>query len=1013
MHHQTSSKLHLAYRRRAFMWSVTVTVPVKLNGQTISSVPEADDIPFDVLDADTPLMQAGFTSLMTTRLASELRGQLPGIILSPLFVFDFPTPRAIATHLSQVAVQMPPELDNLDKVTAFLRSYQGQARAQFEGETKDALALDVSLDSVLESEKSLDPAIMLHEASGKVVTKPRIILLTGGTGYLGTFLLAELLMQTTATIHCLVRAENAEAGKRRIEDAMAQYDITGLPMDRCIIFIGDMARENLGLTTNEYLNLVHTVDAIWHNGAKVDHVVGYQSLRAANVKGTVEILKLAVRGRVKPVHFVSTYATCFRAKFEGYITEDMPLPSAAEMADHELIEAGLMNGYTQSKWVAEQMVLEAASRGIPVTIHKPGRIFGSLKTGACNSDDLFTRFMIGCVQLGSAPLAGGGNQEYGAPVDQVARSIVALGLESHRTCSFGQSFFELDTDAPAPLALLLALGMDYDLKLVKADEWLETLRQAHGNVLLPLIHEIAAGFSPREGVSIPAYRNPETVAALKQLDLRLGPSFDYNDACKQLDYLRNRRVLPQKRVILPEEWLYRTLQQVYDHAIAGLNDESPASGSAQSSADEIACICMACDDDSCDFKAVELQRRPVGPYDVHIEVVYCGVCHSDLSVAAGHTPAPTHYPLVPGHEAVGRCVAVGPRVKKFKVGDHIGVGNMVDSCLECRSCLSGEEQGCAKQVLTYNAKDWSGRAAQGGGTLFTAGGYSTAMVVHERFCILIPPGYPLEHAGPIMCAGTTMYDPMKRAGVQAGTEVGILGLGGLGVMGIKLAKALGCTVTAISRGDAKRALALGAGADHYINSKDTDQMSAHMGRLSLIINTIPSAHDASIYNPLLTSYGHHIHTGLHSSAFAAGATSFLLPGRTQEKTTFIGGVASTQEVMDLCASAGIMTEIELRPVTELNRIFELLDGANESGKRFVIDIAGTLACNVSTAPVPRLNPSPLPSTLLREIAEAIWERLSNLINVERREETGLQTHRRRRRRGLWLETRATQDEVGC
>jgi D-arabinose 1-dehydrogenase-like Zn-dependent alcohol dehydrogenase len=335
---------------------------------------------------------------------------------------------------------------------------------------------------------------------------------------------------------------------------------------------------------------------------------------------------------------------------------------------------------------------------------------------------------------------------------------------------------------------------------------------------------------------------------------------------------------------------------------------------------------------------------------------------------------------------------VGARVDKFKVGDHVGIGNMVDSCLECRSCLSGEEQGCAKQVLTYNAKDWSGRASQGGGALYTAGGYSTAMVVHERFCILIPPSYPLEHAGPIMCAGTTMYDPMKRAGVQAGTEVGILGLGGLGVMGIKLAKVLGCTVTAISRGDAKRALAMNAGADHYINSKDADQMSAHIGRLSLIINTIPSTHDASIYNPLLSSDGKHIHAGLHSAAFAAGAANFLLPGRTQERTTFIGSVASTQEVMDLCASAGIQTEIELRPVADLNRIFELLDGANESGKRFVIDIAGTLASDVSTSPVPRLAPSPLPSGLLRELAEAIARKLSDLMDAERQEEMGPQTH---------------------
>ena len=208
---------------------------------------------------------------------------------------------------------------------------------------------------------------------------------------------------------------------------------------------------------------------------------------------------------------------------------------------------------------------------------------------------------------------------------------------------------------------------------------------------------------------------------------------------------------------------------------------------------------MACDDDSsCDFKPIKMYRRPIGEFDVHVSVSFCGVCHSDLSYGASRLPVRGDSPMVMGHETVGICTEVGTKVTKFKPGDHVGVGNLVDSCLKCHYCRDGEEQWCSRHVPTYGGKDWSGRAAMGGGVQHTIGGYSTEMVVHEHFCVLIPENYPLEQAAPIMCAGTTMYAPLRRGlfnfranapSAEAVMWVGIVGLGGLGMMGIQLGKA--------------------------------------------------------------------------------------------------------------------------------------------------------------------------------------------------------------------------------
>jgi len=356
---------------------------------------------------------------------------------------------------------------------------------------------------------------------------------------------------------------------------------------------------------------------------------------------------------------------------------------------------------------------------------------------------------------------------------------------------------------------------------------------------------------------------------------------------------------------------------------------------------------MGCTDTGCDFKPMKLQRRPVGEYDILIDMKYCGVCHSDLSCAAGHTTGvsgPVKWPCVPGHELAGICTQVGSKVTKFKVGQQVGVGCMVDACMSCAACLRGEEQMCSKQVGTYNSKDnGSGRAESYPAGGHTLGGYTTKMVIHEDFTILIPNDYPLKFAGPVMCAGITMYDPMQRQNIKAGDKIGICGFGGLGQMGCKIAKALGCEVTVISRGVGKEAFAKECGADRFIVSSSLEQMKENANSLDLILNTIPVYHSYVDFNSLLKRKGgRQVLLGLHKGIAGAMIVNKITGNRSRILHSGIGGIEATQKVMDLCAEHKIYPDIKVIPAHDLNKVYELLDGANDEGLRYVLDIENTL-----------------------------------------------------------------------
>jgi alcohol dehydrogenase (NADP+) len=327
-----------------------------------------------------------------------------------------------------------------------------------------------------------------------------------------------------------------------------------------------------------------------------------------------------------------------------------------------------------------------------------------------------------------------------------------------------------------------------------------------------------------------------------------------------------------------------------------------------------------------------LQRRQPGPTDVHIEILFCGVCHSDLHIARSEWPG-TIYPVVPGHEIVGRVVSVGNAVKKFKAGDLAAVGCLVDSCRDCPSCAENLEQYCEKgMVLTYNSPDAHIPGAM------TYGGYSTQIVVDEHFVLRVPASLDLAAAAPLLCAGITTYSPLRHWNAGPGKKVGIVGLGGLGHMGVKLAHAMGAHTVLFTTSPSKAADARRLGADDVVVSKDAEQMARHVGSFDFILNTVAAPHDLDAFIVLLKRDSTMCLVGAPASPHPSPAVFNLVFKRRGIAGSLIGGLAETQEMLDFCAKHGIVSDIELIRMDQINDAYERML-RSDVRYRFVIDMA--------------------------------------------------------------------------
>lgn len=333
------------------------------------------------------------------------------------------------------------------------------------------------------------------------------------------------------------------------------------------------------------------------------------------------------------------------------------------------------------------------------------------------------------------------------------------------------------------------------------------------------------------------------------------------------------------------------------------------------------------------FAADTIPRRDTTDRDVQIEILYCGICHSDLHTARDewNSVMPTVYPCVPGHEIVGKVTKAGSAVSRFKPGDLVGVGCLVDSDHVCPTCQADMEQFCHNATFTYNSPDRHGTAP------VTYGGYSESIVVDERFVLQVPANLDLAGVAPLLCAGITTYSPIRRWGDIKGKKVGVVGLGGLGHMGVKFARAFGAHVVVFTTSPGKREDALRLGAHEVIVSTDPEQMKQHAGTFNFILDTIAADHDINAYIGMLGLEGNITLVGAPDKPLSL-ASFALLFGRKSISGSLIGGIKETQEMLDFCGEHAITSDVEVIPIQKVNEAYERLLKSDVK-YRFSIDMA--------------------------------------------------------------------------
>ena len=342
---------------------------------------------------------------------------------------------------------------------------------------------------------------------------------------------------------------------------------------------------------------------------------------------------------------------------------------------------------------------------------------------------------------------------------------------------------------------------------------------------------------------------------------------------------------------------------------------------------------FATHDPNAKFVPFDFERRDVGSNDILIDIEYAGICHSDIHQAKNEwkDSMPTNYPLVPGHEIVGRVSQVGDAVTKFKIGDVAGIGCFIDSCRECANCKNGQEQFCLKMAAyTYNGTEMD-RATK------TFGGYSDKYVIDENYALKVKAHGDLSGVAPLLCAGITTYSPLKRFNVGPGQKVGVVGLGGLGHMGVKIAKAMGADVTIFSTSPSKEADAKSLGADYFVVTSDPANLEPLVGTFNIILDTVSADHDVNQYLNLLGVGGAMIVVGVPPSPNQIHALSLIFGNKTLSGS-LIGGIPETQEMLDFCAEHNITSDVE---VITPDRIEEAYDRTVKADVRyrFVIDMA--------------------------------------------------------------------------
>ncbi len=787
--------------------------------------------------------------------------------------------------------------------------------------TDEIFAADLRLEKFLPSDVLASASSLPAAASGE----PRTVFLTGANGFLGRVVCLEWLKQLSThggRLICLIRASDDLAALSRLSDA---FDSAGEEMSSAFnsfkgyleVVAGDFGQPYLGLTQERFESLANEVDVVSHGGALVNHVLDYQSLFVPNVGGVAEIIRLALTGKKKPIDFVSSVAASSHLQFNTGGTE------TAELADSAKLNDRYANGYGASKWAGEVLLREAHQGfGLPIRIFRGDMMLAHREiAGVINSDDMFTRLLYSVIKTGVAPKSfyepnPDGSRALvpydGLPVNAVAASVVNGGRffsEGKTVFCIDNAFTDLSNSLDAFVDWIIDAG--YDIQRLEAyEDWFSRFK--------------------RRMTALPEEEKKQSALALLKAFERPNSFVPFRGESSNFQLLVSKMGIDASELQLDAGFIVKCLNDMALHGLIEKPGKLPVP-KALNKPETSVTQAYGVTSRSSDVTAMNIERRLPGAKDVAIDIEYCGVCHSDIHFAHNDWGA-TQYPLVPGHEIIGRVVAVGKEVAEFSVGERVAVGCMVDSCRSCASCEDGLEQYCdGGLVMTYNSYDHRHQNA------LTFGGYSNDIVVDKDFVMSVPENLDPAGAAPLLCAGITTWSPLREWGVKEGMRVGVVGLGGLGHMAVKFSAALGAHTVLISTSREKADDARRLGAADVLISKDLDAMRDAKESFDFILDTVPVHHDVDDYLRLLKRDATLCLVGaLEPLEFHSGRVAMR---RKKISGSSIGSIKETRDMLAFCGENNLTADIELIKPDDIQHAWNRVQRSDVK-YRFVIDMQG-------------------------------------------------------------------------
>ncbi len=726
---------------------------------------------------------------------------------------------------------------------------------------------------------------------------PKTVLLTGANGFLGHIICLEwlkILSQQDGKLICLIREKDDAAAYEKLAkeyrglDPDFEKDFLDLSNNHIEVWAGDIAQPSFGLGEEKFQQLASTVDRICHVAALVNHRLAYPHLFGPNVVGTAEVIRLALSETRKPIDFISTAGVFMLLKTPRNIHEGAAFQEEIPLTNNYAA------GYAVSKWAGELLLREVNEQfGNPINIFRCDMILPDQQyKGQANTSDMLTRLLYSIVITGLAPQTFYGDRKSGrrkvphyegVPVDVLSKAIAGAHTQPHQNCNTYHALNYLDDTVSLDRFVDWITSAGYPInRIPDHQDWYE--RMETKLKALPEEQRQLSALNVLMAYQQPHYGGPSWIDCQH-----------FEGLVASLDTLKT---VPH----LSESYIHKYLG---DLALLGMIPPPTKQVAALPLTDRkntpLEVHAYAATQAKAQLTPFTYQLGELGPEQVDVKVHYCGICHSDLSMIHNEWGS-SQYPLVPGHEIVGEVIAAGSAVKNIKVGDRVGVGWFSESCMSCYQCMDGSQHLCRDRKQTI---------------MGTNGGFADYVRAHWAWAIPLPEGIDMSKAGPLLCGGITVFNPIIAAGVVATDRVGVVGIGGLGHLAVKFLRYWGCEVIAFSSSASKQQQILEMGATKVVNSRSPKELATIAGRLDFIINTTSVNLDWEAYLLALAPKGRFFNVGMVQEPMSI-PNNLLIAGERVVSGSPVGSPRLVSKMLEFCVRHEIYPDVEEFPMEQVN-----------------------------------------------------------------------------------------------